>query len=111
LRSTTQRSSWIPLGLHSVASSAQRYHGHEGVRRFYRAYDEAWAHIDYDIEELIDAGDHVVSIVNIRAHGRVSGVEVELRMSGVWTIQERRIIRVVYFQTRDEALKAAELSE
>jgi ketosteroid isomerase-like protein len=87
------------------------YHGHKGVRRFYRAYDEAWDHLDHDIQELIDAGDHVVSVVNIRARGRVSGAEVELPMSGVWTIQDGRIVRVVYLQSRGEALAAAGLSE
>lgn len=86
------------------------YHGHNGVRRFYRAYDEAWEHIDHDIQELIDAGDPVVSIVNIRARGRASGVEVELSMSGVWTIREGRIARVVFFSSRDAALEAAGLS-
>lgn len=85
------------------------YHGHERVRRFFHAYYEAWDHIDYDIEELIDAGDQVVSLVNSRGRGRVSGVEVELRIPGVWTIQEGKIVRVVFFSSRDEALEAVGL--
>ena len=86
------------------------YRGHGGVRRFYRAYDEAWEQIDHDIEELIEAGDQVVSVVTIRARGRTSRAEVDLSMSGLWTVQEGRIVRVTYFQSPEEALAAAGLS-
>jgi ketosteroid isomerase-like protein len=87
------------------------YRGHEGVQRFLRTYNEAWQQMDYEIEELIDAGDQVVSVVNNRGRGRSSGIEVELRLPGVWTIIGGKIIRVVFFTTREEALEAAGLSE
>ena len=83
------------------------YRGYNGVRRFYRAYDEAWEHIDHQIEELIDAGDQVVSIVNIRARGRVSRAAVDLSMAGLWTIRDGKIARAIYFQSREQALEAA----
>jgi uncharacterized protein len=87
------------------------FRGYEGARRFLRSYNEAWEQLNYEIEELIDAGDRVVSIVNNRARGRTSGVEVELRMPGVWTIRGGKVARVVFFTTRAEALEAAGLSQ
>jgi ketosteroid isomerase-like protein len=84
------------------------YHGHDGLRRWFREWYEAWEHVEEDIEELIDAGDDVISLVTMRGRGRASGIELELpRQPAVWTIREGKIVRVVWFRTRDEALDAA----
>lgn len=87
------------------------YHGHEGLRRFFRAYHEAWESIEYDAEELIDAGNHVISVDVERARGRASGVATDLTQYAVWTITDGKIVRVVWFPTRFEALEAVGLSE
>ena len=88
------------------------YRGHEGLRSFFRErYQEAWADIEDTCEELIDAGENVISVVNTRGRGRASGAEVERTHYGVWTIQQGRIVRVVWLGTRTEALEAAGLSE
>lgn len=87
------------------------FRGHEGVRRFLRKYNEAWEQMRYEIHELIDAGDQVVSVVNNLGRGRVSGVEVELQMPGVWTIRDGRIVRAAFFTTRAEAVAAAGVEE
>jgi ketosteroid isomerase-like protein len=67
--------------------------------------------MDYGIDELVDAGDQVVSVVNNRGRGRVSGVEVELQMPGVWTIRDHKIVRAAFFTTRAEALTAAGMQQ
>ncbi len=36
------------------------YRGHDGLRRFFREWHEAWENVEYDFEELIDAGDRVL---------------------------------------------------
>ena len=87
------------------------YHGHEGLRSFFRAYHDAWESIEYDPEELIDAGDHVISVDVERTRGRASGVATNLTQYGLWTIKEGKIVRVVWFSTREEALEAAGLRE
>jgi ketosteroid isomerase-like protein len=84
------------------------YHGHEGLRRWFRDWYEAWEHVQEDVEELIDAGDEVVSVVTIRGRGRASRLELQLaHQPAVWTIRHGRIVRVAWFQTREEALEAA----
>ncbi len=86
---------------------ASVHHGHEGVRRWFREIYEAFADVEAEIVELIDAGEHVISVVNYRGRGRVSGVEVARQMAGVWTIREGKVVRAVWFASREEALEAA----
>jgi ketosteroid isomerase-like protein len=94
-----------------VLGSDGVFRGHEGVREFSAGYYEEWEDLDDDLEELIDAGDRVVSISTIRARGRASGIEVEWKHNaGVWTIEHGRITRVVWCRDRDEALAAAGVS-
>ncbi len=84
------------------------YYGHDGLRAVYRDWYEAWDEYEEELEELIDADDRVISVVTGRARGRASGVAVEnAHHAGVWTIQDGKIIRVVWFPSRQEALDAA----
>ena len=87
------------------------YRGHQGLRDFFREWNEAWEGVDYSYEELIDAGDQVVSIVTRHARGRASGIEVERPFALVWTVRDGKVVRVVWFLARAEALEAAGLSE
>ena len=87
------------------------YHGHEGIRRWFREWLAAWESVRNDLEEVIDAGDHVVSVTTQRSRGKVSGIDVELKQYAVWTIRNGKILRAVWFQTRDEALEAVGLRE
>jgi hypothetical protein len=82
------------------------YHGHGGLRSFFRRYHEAWEDIEYEAAELIDAGaEHVISVDTQRTRGRTSGVETELTQYAAWTVQDGKIVRVMWFQTRAEALE------
>jgi ketosteroid isomerase-like protein len=87
------------------------YHGHEGLRRLFGEFHEVWGQIEYDYEELIDVGRDVVAVVTRHARGRGSGVDVEAPLALVWTVRAGKVTRVVWFQTRAEALEAAGLSE
>ena len=71
-----------------------------------------WESFEDNVQELIDAGEQVISVVTSRGRGRASGVEVEWAgNAGVWTIRDRKIIRVAWFASREEALEAIGLSE
>jgi ketosteroid isomerase-like protein len=87
------------------------YHGHDGLRTFFQERNAVWGEIEDVPDELIDAGEHVVSADTERGRGRSSGVEVEMTQYAVWTIRNRKVVRVVWFPTRGEALEAAGLSE
>lgn len=84
------------------------YRGHDGLRRFFREWHEAWETIDYSFEELIDAGDNeVVSVVTRRARGRASGADVRWALALVWTLRNGKVARLAWFPTRADALEAA----
>jgi ketosteroid isomerase-like protein len=88
------------------------YRGHDGLRSFFREWHEAWSGIEYDFDELIDAGgEHVISVVTRRGRGRESGAEAELPLALLWTIREGRVVRVVWFRSREEALEAVGLRD
>jgi ketosteroid isomerase-like protein len=86
------------------------YRGHDGLRSFFREWHEAWGVIEYDFEELIDAGgEYVISVVTRHARGRASGAEVERPFALVWTLHGNKVVRVVWFLSRSEALEAVGL--
>jgi ketosteroid isomerase-like protein len=68
--------------------------------------------IEDTCEELIDAGEAVVSVVTTRGRGRSSGAEVTSpSYAAVWTIREGRILRVVWLPSRAEALELVGLPD
>ncbi len=87
------------------------YHGHEGMRQWVRDRYTVWERIEDECQELIDAGQDVISFVISRGRGRASGAEVELRHYALWTIRDATIVRVSWFHTREDALEAAGLQE
>ena len=71
-----------------------------------------WESFHGELEELIDAGDKVVSAVMMRGKGKGSGVDVEMRVFQVWTVRDSQVVRLVGgYRDRSEALEAAGLSE
>jgi uncharacterized protein len=100
----------FPLGRLTGAGGV--YSGHEGVRSMFRAYYEAWENVEDDCKELIDAGNQVIAVVTSRGRGRASGIEVELAdYAAVWSVREGKIVRVVWFPTREQALEAAQRAQ
>ena len=88
------------------------YRGHEGIRRFWRTWAEAWETPTFEYEEFIDAGDTVISVLSQRMRGRTSGIEQEWNAYAQnWTIKEGKIVGVEFFVDRAQALEAAGLSE
>jgi ketosteroid isomerase-like protein len=87
------------------------YRGHEELRRWFREWSQGLNHIEYQAEELIAAGAHVISKSVMRERGRASGIELGDTLYAVWTFREGKIVRVVWFPTHAEALKAAGLEE
>jgi ketosteroid isomerase-like protein len=86
------------------------YHGHDGLRRLFGEFSEVFGKIEYSYDELIDAGEQVVSIVTRHAQGRTSGADVERPFALLWTVREGKVVRVVWFLTRDDVMEAAGLA-
>jgi ketosteroid isomerase-like protein len=90
--------------------AARTYVGIEGFRRLWLDWLEPWATYHVQVDELIDAGDRVVALIRDRAQRPDVDAEVEISAGSVWTIRNGRVTKVE-FCTREDALKAAGLSE
>lgn len=79
--------------------------GWDGWLEFWRGWLEPWGEDwRFEIGNLTERGEHVLLDLWIAAHGRESGIPVEMRFSQVWTVRSGRIVRLTVFDARDEAL-------
>ncbi len=93
-------------------SKGRVYHGHAGLRDFFSEWYEVFENFEHDLEDLADVGEHVISVGTDRGRGRASGADVRWNhIAAVWTIRNRKVVRVVWFRTREEALEAVGMSE
>jgi ketosteroid isomerase-like protein len=71
------------------------YSGSEELRdRFLKQQlFEQFGDFRIDIEELVDAGDHIVMIGHIVAHGSASGVPIRLRVVNILEMRDGKVIR------------------
>jgi ketosteroid isomerase-like protein len=70
-----------------------------------------WDEYQFELRELIDAGDHVLAVGWHRGRGKGSGVEVSEEIFSVWTLHIGEVVRQRMFRDRIQALEAAGLSE
>ena len=87
------------------------YRGHDGVRQYWRENLSAFGAIDFEVEELIDAGDQVLAVIREREVGRASGVPVETTHLALYTLTGGKVIQMQVFDDRQEALKAVGLAK
>jgi ketosteroid isomerase-like protein len=86
--------------------------GLHGLRAGWLDWLAPWASYRAEIEELIDLGDRVVSVLCDYARREPDAPEVALKSAAVWTVRDGRIVRAEFYTGgRDEALKAAGLTE
>jgi ketosteroid isomerase-like protein len=86
--------------------------GHDGLRQAWRRWFEIFGDVRWDFDgEPIDAGNDVVATYRIHGRGRGSGVEVDQRLTLIWSVRDSKIARVRAYRERAEALEAAGLRE
>jgi ketosteroid isomerase-like protein len=87
------------------------YRGREGVREAFRIWMGTWEEYRQERDELVDAGDEVIVPTREYGRGKGSGVALERGTFGVWTMHDRRAVRIRFYPTMAEALQAVGLSE
>ncbi|MGH2982413.1 MAG: nuclear transport factor 2 family protein [Solirubrobacterales bacterium] len=86
--------------------------GTEEISRFWEGLDETMEELTLEQREFFDGGDRVATRLRYFGRGRESGVEVETEMyHQVITFSDGRMVRIEYFGSWPEALKAAGGSE
>jgi ketosteroid isomerase-like protein len=94
-----------------IPDLAEVYWGHEGVRTYWRRWFEAWKDLEFDVQDVRDAGDEVVVLIcNQRQWGRHTGICTELPpWAMVFTFQDDKLTRWRTFPDHESALKAVGL--
>jgi ketosteroid isomerase-like protein len=89
------------------------YRGHEGVRTYWRRWLQAWRDLEFEVQDVLDAGDEVVALIrNQRQWGRHSGIVTEMPPYGlVFTIRSGKVVRWRNYPDQESALEAAGLEE
>ena len=118
-----RRDDVIPFGLYAedilwdISNSGRAllamkpvYHGHEGVRQYWRETTSAFGEIDFEVRELIDAGDQVLAVIREREVGRASGVPVETTHLAVLTLSGGKVVQIQMFDDPQQVREAAELA-
>jgi ketosteroid isomerase-like protein len=82
------------------------YHGHEGVRQFFRDWMESIDDFQAHAETFIDKGDAVVVGLRITGRGRGSGVEIDMPQGHVYKVRNGLIVYVGLHETEAAALNA-----
>ena len=85
----------------------QRVRGREAaiasIGRFVSSFDDYWC---AEPDELIDSGDWVV-VMRSGGRGRTSGVAVTQTWNVAYELAERKVVRIEFHPTREDALEAA----
>ena len=92
------------------AGTEGAYRGIAGMEEF-RA-DTAQVFEKFEVHyELLDLGDRVIAWGKVDVRARGSGIEVDVRMGGVFEFRDGKIVRWEDFGSKEKALKAVGLEE
>jgi ketosteroid isomerase-like protein len=86
------------------------YIGREEVLRFLEQFADPWEELSVEPQRLIDLDTRVLVLLRFHATGR-DGIEVELPLAQLWTLQDGRAVRMDAYSDQLKALEAAGVSE
>jgi ketosteroid isomerase-like protein len=85
--------------------------GPEGFIEAWLDWLEPWQSYYVEFEDILDAGDKVVSLVHVRAKAAPKAVPVEHRSAAVWSVRNGEIVGIRFYLEREKALEATGLRE
>ena len=96
-----------------IPDAAEVFHGHDGVRTYWRRWLQAWSDLEFEVQDVLDAGDNVVALIhNQRQWGRHSGLATVVPPYAlVFTIRDGKVTRWRSYPNQQEALEAVGLRE
>jgi ketosteroid isomerase-like protein len=79
----------------SMSAEPDSYHGHEGVRRYFAAFEGQLEDVRFEALDLIEtAGDRVIVPLKLSARGTASGIEVEQFAAAVIQVRDGKVTRI-----------------
>ena len=102
---------WHPF-LAAEVEGARAYHGHDGIRQWFRDIDEMFSAVEWRVEEIRDLGDdRVVVLGGLDARGRGSDVEVSSEIGQLFELREGKVVRGWAYASHEQALRAAGVAD
>jgi ketosteroid isomerase-like protein len=88
------------------------YHGHDGLRRWHKDYDDAWgAEIRIASAEYFDLDQQTLTFVVLRGRGRHSRAAVEMAPAQVVRWRDGMMVYLEVYTKREDALRDLGVSE
>src|SRR2546422_8443249 len=88
------------------------YHGHDGMRSWYRDYEDAWGdEIRAEPEAYFDLGEVTLQFFVFHGRGRSSGAEVAMPGAQVSRWRDGRMVYAKGYADKEEALRDLGVSE
>ena len=100
-----------PGSIRAASRTGGVYEGREACGRFFERWFGTWDEIRLTPERFIEDGDRVLALMTIEGRGKGSGVPVVIRSADLWTIRDGKIVSLVGYPDRAEALEDVELRE
>src|SRR3954454_17680010 len=86
------------------------HRGPDEVKGMWKKFVEPWESVRFEIDEFIDAGEHVVTRQTAQFTGR-DGIQVETHTGWFWTFHHGVLTSLFASNELDDALEAAGLRE
>ena len=106
---------WAPDAVwdwsNSVGPEAGIYRGRDEIRAFWEKYHATFEGIRFELVDVLEVEDDLLIIENVAHIRGRDGIEVQARSTWLVTIRDGEQTRLTLYQTKQEALEAAGLSE
>jgi ketosteroid isomerase-like protein len=91
--------------------TGETFHGRKGVIRATERWLEHYDSLLIELEQIVDAGDRIVSVQRVRAKSRRTGIEFDGLLAYLWTFREGKIVHFRSFRDPEQAMEAGGLRE
>jgi uncharacterized protein len=88
--------------------AAGRYHGHDGVREFWKRMGVAFVEHDVEREPFVEAGDRVIVPARVRGRRRRKDVTLEGDVADIWTVHGGLVVAAEVYADREQITAIAD---
>jgi ketosteroid isomerase-like protein len=85
----------------------QTFHGVDGLAEGWREWLSVWGNYEAELEDYVDAGDHVVMLVHLRGETQHDHVVIEQPAAVVFTVEAGKVVRLAFHLDRRMAFEEA----
>jgi ketosteroid isomerase-like protein len=97
---------WISEVAQRMSGDQTVYRGVADMRRFWDEWHGVWD-VTIDLTEVLDRGDTVIALANLRTHGEASGIALERPVAYVFEFEGGLVRRARAYLDPQKALDAA----